>query len=238
MAQNMVDLHKCSMRTCREVHSVAFGEGVLEMSIRLNVREPEPIQALKRRSGVVTEIAGVFLSHGEGSGCAGVASPGPVGKHLLWQGEAQEGGAGSMSPWPWACLYRGPHGCLPDCPPHRSSLLGWAGVQVSISTLLGAPSLEPLVAQSHWILHPLGWDIDTTRLCPGFSVSRRVSVTGSQLYDTATGIQPRGHNPEEATSRDTSTGSMWVLVANLMSYLLDLAKYSLGSWVSSRVLLG
>lgn len=147
-----------------------------------------------------------------------------------------------MSPWPWACLHFGASGCLPDCSHHRSSLLGRAGAQMSVSTLLRdlsfemvtGPVNEPLATESHWILCPLRRDTGTVCLCPGFSVSRRLSVTESQPYDTVTGIQPRGYNPEEVISRDTATGLGWVLVVNLMSFLLGLAKYSLGSWVSSE----
>lgn len=104
--------------------------------------------------------------------------------HGLWantwlqQREVQEGGAGSMSSRPWACLYYGPHGCLPGSLSHRSPVLGWAGTQVPVFKFLLVPGLymvtgppkEALATETHpglsaysrgvqalydWVLTPL-----------------------------------------------------------------------------------
>ena len=108
----------------------------------------------------------------------------------FWQGEVQEGGAGSMSSWPWACLHCGPHSCLPGYLLHRSPLLGWADTQVPISTLLKAPGLDVATGPTnetlaterpppHWILCPLRWGTGTICLGPGSSISQKV-ICGRQ----------------------------------------------------------
>lgn len=139
----------------------------------------------------------------------------------LWQREVQEGGTGSMSSWPWPCLYCGPHGCSLSAPLIGS--LYWVGLVLHFQfpTLLRVPGLDLVTRllrnlwphrESHWILCLLRWSTGTVYLCPGFSISRRVSVTGSQGYSQ--GDAAMGHKPEEATCRDTPTGLGGFLAAS------------------------